>query len=54
MVSEASAYWGRDTQTSRPARPARCVAEDLLMSRVNNVSTPMRVGLVEMVTIAKQ
>lgn len=27
-------------RTSRPARPARCIADDLVMSRVNSVSKP--------------
>lgn len=36
---------GRGRQTSRPARPARCIAEDLLMSRTNNVSMPTEVGV---------
>ena len=39
----------RRSQTPRPARPARCIAEDLLMSRVNNVSTPTKVVLVEII-----
>lgn len=27
-------------RTSRPARPARCIADDLVISRVNSVSKP--------------
>lgn len=30
----------RNKRTSRPARPARCIADDLLISRTNNVSKP--------------
>jgi hypothetical protein len=34
------AYASTPIRTSRPARPARCIADDFVISRVNKVSNP--------------
>ena len=48
---EKTSRYSRMGHTSLPARPARCIADDFVMSLVINVSKPIRHMFVRIVTI---